>query len=82
VSQRSYAEWRAFFAENPEAAAAPLWTMTNADQRNAAVATRTMRTYCEHQRRLAEGSSEWIEPLSLSRVTAPTNPYLDLEPSE
>jgi hypothetical protein len=81
VNQRSYAEWREFFAANPEAASAPLWTMASAAQRNAAVTTRTSRVYCEHQCRLAEGATEWIEPVSLSRVTEPTNPYLDAEPS-
>lgn len=71
----TYAEWRAFFAANPEAASAPLWTMASGDQRNAAVTARTTRAYREHQRRLSEDAAEWIEPLSLSRVTELTNPY-------
>ncbi|MGW5034711.1 hypothetical protein ACWEQW_26005 [Streptomyces nigra] len=75
----SYSEWRAHFLANPEAAAAPLWTMPTADQRNAAVAVRTNRAYREQQRRMTDDSEEWVEPLSLSRMTEQTNPYLDVE---
>lgn len=75
----SYAEWRAFFVANPDAASEPLWTMATADQQNAAVAVRTSRAYRAHMRSLAEGNSEWIEPLSLARVTTLTNPYSDDE---
>jgi hypothetical protein len=78
----SYAEWRAFFAANPDAASEPLWTMATADQRNAAVTARTGRVYRAQMRSRAEGNSEWITPISLSRVTALTNPYLDMEPTE
>ncbi|MFJ3286741.1 hypothetical protein ACIPMW_15860 [Streptomyces sp. NPDC086669] len=74
MSQRTYTEWRAFFLANPEAAAAPLWTMPTAEQRNAAVAVRTNRAYREQPQHMTE---EWVEPLSMSRVVELTNPYAE-----